>query len=64
MLLLNLDSSTMTISKIRNKIKANENIDLIVIDYLHLLTHESPTGNVLNDLSILEWKSKIIGKRT
>lgn len=56
------DSSSMTISKIRNKIKANENIDLIVIDYLHLLSHESPTGNVLNDLSILSGNLKSLAK--
>lgn len=56
------DSSSMTVSKIRNKIKANENIDLIIIDYLHLLTIESPTGNVLNDLSTLSGNLKSLAK--
>lgn len=56
------DSSSITISKIRNKVKANKNIDLIIIDYLHLLTSESPTGNVLNDLSILSGKLKSLAK--
>ena len=56
------DSSTMTISRIRNKVKGNENIKLIIIDYLHLLNNERPTGNVLNDLSILSGNLKSLAK--